>query len=218
MLNANLPRCLCKKLLLDCLDTGSLLFKSVKTHSSFSVVEVFRHHRTGFELLGATSHPSPCLLCRLRFLHHLYHVFLYFVNLSSINPTSIKLNLIYIIPISVKLDSVFYNVDRLGNSIREISPYQVSLSLSPSIKFIFYFSIYNYYMHSRFFGSLYCARQEGLTCGSSNPSILFARHFPQTSRAALTLCTHFFHLSSMWFRAYFHITHGFQVACVFFRV
>ena len=140
MLNANLPRCLCKKLLLDCLDTGSLLFKSVKTHSSFSVVEVFRHHRTGFELLGATSHPSPCLLCRLRFLHHLYHVFLYFVNLSSINPTSIKLNLIYIIPISVKLDSAFYNVDRLGNSIREISPYQVSLSLSlpPSnLSFIF---------------------------------------------------------------------------------
>ena len=36
MLDTNLPRCLCKKLLLDCLDTGSLLFKSVKTHSLFS--------------------------------------------------------------------------------------------------------------------------------------------------------------------------------------
>ena len=117
------------------------------------------------------------------------HLVSYFLNLSSINPTSIKLNLIYIIPISVKLDSAFIiNFDRLGNSIREISPYQVSLHQIFLLFLCIYNNIYVFFsvfflsnlslsnlalsnlpvwqaMPSRFFGGLYCARQEGFTCG-----------------------------------------------------
>ena len=49
-------------------------------HYSQQRCKVFWHHRTGFEFFCATSHPSPCLLCCLRFLHHLYHVLSCFPN------------------------------------------------------------------------------------------------------------------------------------------
>ena len=115
------------------------------------------------------------------------HLVSYFLNLSSINPTSIKLNLIYIIPISVKLDSAFIILIGLVIPSVKFLP-----TKSLSTKFICYFYVYNniyvffsvFFLSnlslsnlalsnlpvwqakpSRFFGGLYCARQEGFTCG-----------------------------------------------------
>ena len=79
MLDTNLPRCLCKKLLPDCLDTGSLLFKSVKTHSLFSAamqsfptspnwVRVFWRYLASFSLSPLLSPlPPSSLSCFIMF-------------------------------------------------------------------------------------------------------------------------------------------------------
>ena len=145
MLDTNLPRCLCKKRLLDCLDTGSLLFKSVKTHSLFSAamqrfptspnwVQVFWRYLASFSLSPLLSPlPPSSLSC--------FIIFSYFVNLSSINPTSIKLNLIYIIPISVKLDSAF--IILIGLAIPSVKFLPIPSLSPPNLSVIF--STYNNY-------------------------------------------------------------------------
>ena len=246
MLDTNLPRCLCKKLLLDCLDTGSLLFKSVKTHSLFSAamqrfptspnwVQVFWRYLASFSLSPLLSPlPPSSLSC--------FIIFSYFVNLSSINPTSIKLNLIYIIPISVKLDSAF--IILIGLAIPSVKFLPIPSLSTKFICYIFYIIITTFSFHFSFYQT--CPSQTKLyqiyPCGKCSHAFpifwqlvlrktgrLNMRGHPILQSYLLRIFrrpqgqrSHFVRISSTYpacgsahILSYFHITHGFQVACVF---
>ena len=135
MLDANLPRCLCESLqkaaILDCLDTRSLLFRSVKTHSSFpAAMQSF----SDITELGSSCLALPRILLLVSFIASassiisiIFHI-LWIFHLSISPLLSLTLsNCLYHTNLC-QTWLCFYNFDGLGNSTREISPYQVSPS------------------------------------------------------------------------------------------
>ena len=139
MLDANLPRCLCESLqkaaILDCLDTRSLLFRSVKTHSSFpAAMQSF----SDITELGSSFLALPRILLLVSFIASassiisiIFHIlWIFHLSISPLLSLTL-LNCLYHTNLC-QTWLCFYNFDGLGTV--KFLP-----TKSLSIKFIFYF-------------------------------------------------------------------------------